>query len=136
VVCGRGRESSRGSAAVEARMASYKFLVLTNPNPGREHEYNRWYDEIHLGDVVDVPGFVAAQRFRIEDAESFSGYRYLSIYDIESDDPKATFAALTARAGTDAMVISEALDPNASLSLWRSIGPVVTADGRKGAPRR
>ena len=107
-------------------MASYKFVVLTNAKPGQEADYNRWYDEIHLGDVVDVPGFVSAQRFAIEDAADFSGYRYLSIYDIEADDPKATFAALTARAGTDAMVISPALDPNASTSLWRAIGPVVT----------
>jgi len=106
-------------------MASYKFVVLTNPKPGQDAEYNHWYDETHLRDVVDVPGFVAAQRFKIDDAPDFSGYRYLSIYDIESDDPKATFAALTARAGTDAMVISPALDPNASTSLWKSIGPVV-----------
>ncbi len=117
-------------------MARYKFLVLTNPNPGQEDEYNRWYDAVHLGDVVDVPGFLAAQRFRIDDAESFSGYRYLSIYDIESEDPKAAFAELTARAGTDAMTISPALDPNASLSLWRAIGPVVTAADRDRAPGR
>lgn len=113
-------------------MTRYKFLVLTNPKPGQDAEYNCWYDEVHLGDVVDVPGFVAAQRFRIEDAEDFSGYRYLSIYDVESDDPKATFAALTARAGTDTMEISSALDPNASLSLWRAIGPVVTKSDREG----
>lgn len=112
-------------------MARYKFVVLTNPRPDQESEYNRWYDEVHLGDVVDVPGFVAAQRFQIDDAEDFSGYRYLSIYDIESDDPKATFAALTERAGTDAMTISSALDPNASLSLWRAIGPVVTKGDRE-----
>lgn len=113
-------------------MTRYKFLVLTNPKPGQDAEYNRWYDEVHLGDVVDVPGFVAAQRFRIEDAADFSGYRYLSIYDIESDDPKEAFAALTARAGTDAMGISSALDPNASLSLWRAIGPIVTKSDREG----
>ncbi len=111
-------------------MPRYKFLVLTNPRPGEEAEYNRWYDEVHLGDVVAVPGFVAAQRFRIEDAADFSGYRYLSIYDIDSDDPKATFEALTARAGTDAMQVSSALDPEASLSLWRAIGPIVTGADR------
>ena len=111
-------------------MAIYKFVVMTNAMPGQEVEYNRWYDEIHLGDVVDVPGFVSAQRFVIDDASDFPGYRYLSIYDIEADDPKATFAELMARAGTDAMVISPALDPKASTSLWRAIGPVVSKPAR------
>ena len=111
-------------------MATYKYVVFTNAKPGQEAEYNRWYDETHLGDVVDIPGFVSAQRFAIDDAADFSGYRYLSIYDIESDDPKATFAALMARAGTDAMGISPALDPKASTSLWRAIGPVVAKPAR------
>ena len=111
-------------------MATYKFVVLTNPKPGQDAEYNRWYDEVHLGDVVDVPGFVGAQRFAIEDAAHFSGYRYLSIYDIECDDPKPVFEALMARAGTDAMALSPALDPDASTSLWRAIGPVVTKKDR------
>ena len=104
-------------------MASYKFLVLTNAVPGSEAEFARWYDEVHLRDVLAVPGFVSAQRFALDDAGTgeLGGYRFLAIYDMESDDPDATMAALRARAGTDAMVISPAMDPKAGMSRWRAI---------------
>jgi hypothetical protein len=106
-------------------MAAFKFVVFTNPKPGEEAAYNAWYDDVHLGDVLDVPGFVSAQRFAIDDAADFNGYRYLAIYDIECDDPQATLAGLMKRAGTDAMVISPAMDPKAKANLWRAITPVV-----------
>ena len=47
-------------------MAKYIFLVMTNPtSPEQEAEYNRWYGNEHYRDVLGVPGFVAAQRFRL-----------------------------------------------------------------------
>src|SRR5258706_13453663 len=39
------------------------FVVQTSAVPGREDEFNRWYDDEHLAQVLEVPGFVAAQRF-------------------------------------------------------------------------
>ena len=44
-------------------MAKYTFVVLTNPTSGKEAEYNKWYNDQHIPDVLNVPGFVAAQRF-------------------------------------------------------------------------
>lgn len=110
-------------------MASYRFLVFTNATAGMEQEFERWYAERHLPDVLDVPGFVAAQRFRLVDGGSgeLAGFRYLAIYEVESDQPEATLAALRARAGTDAMVISPALDRKAATSLWQAVSPVVRA---------
>ena len=37
-------------------MATYRYLVITKPVPGQEDEYNRWYTERHLPDVVAVIG--------------------------------------------------------------------------------
>jgi len=45
-------------------MAKYTFVVLTNPTSSKEAEYNEWYNKQHIPDVLNVPGFVAAQRFR------------------------------------------------------------------------
>ena len=45
-------------------MPRYNLIVLTNPVDGREDEYNDWYTNVHLDDVLKVPGVVAAQRFR------------------------------------------------------------------------
>ena len=36
----------------------YTFLAFTNPVAGKEDAYNKWYDEHHLIDVINVPGFV------------------------------------------------------------------------------
>jgi hypothetical protein len=91
-------------------MASYAYTVFSDAVPGREQEFNRWYDEQHLADVLKVPGFVAAQRFRLAQDDAAAPARYLAIYEIETDDPQRTLAELHVRAGTPAMPISPALD--------------------------
>ncbi|MBI2165999.1 MAG: hypothetical protein HYU29_06305 [Chloroflexi bacterium] len=75
------------------------LLVLINfDDPAQEEEFNRWYNEIHVPDQLEVPGFTAARRYvRImEDkdnpawlATELKAPKYLAIYEIEGDDPKA-----------------------------------------------
>lgn len=92
-------------------MAHYKLVVFSDPIEGREQEYNDWYNKQHLQDVVAVPGFVAAQRFRLKELTGGTfRHRYLAIYDIEAEDSKKVMEELQSRAGTARMVISEALD--------------------------
>ena len=50
-------------------MAKHVFVVFTNPVEGKDATYNDWYDNRHLPDVLDVPGFVSAQRFRLSDTQ-------------------------------------------------------------------
>ncbi|MDO7842189.1 DUF4286 family protein [Sphingomonas immobilis] len=107
-------------------MAEYKFVVFSKPAEGREDEYNRWYDERHVPDVVAIPGFTGAKRYRRVPAEGEQpAWNYLAIYDIESDDVSAAMAALMTRAGTDAMPISEALG-GAETHLFEAIPAVET----------
>ena len=82
-------------------MATHRLVVFTQPKPGQEAEYNRWYDEVHLGDVLKVEGFVAAQRFevataQIGDAAEAAPARYLAIYEIEAETLEAALAQLSA----------------------------------------
>lgn len=92
-------------------MTLHRLIVLSNPTDGQEEEYNRWYTDQHLDDVLKVPGFVSAQRFKISgELSEGTKYRYLAIYDVEADDPSAALDALKARGGTDAMPLSDALD--------------------------
>jgi hypothetical protein len=93
-----------------------KLLVFTNPNPGRDDEYNDWYDQVHLKDLLDVPGIVEARRYRLRSAGSPAepSQRYLAVYEIEGDiEPVLT--EMSARAGTERMVISDALDASSTL---------------------
>src|SRR5215469_214807 len=54
-------------------MAKHTFLVLTNPVQGKEKEYNDWYTNQHIPDVVSVPGIVAAQRYKLADFQMGTG---------------------------------------------------------------
>ena len=45
------------------KMARWVNLVETNfGDPLREKEFNEWYDRMHLPDILETPGFVAARR--------------------------------------------------------------------------
>lgn len=115
-------------------MARYQFLVFSNPLPGREAEFNAWYDGRHLADVLAIPGFVSAQRFRCAAGAGPGGVDHLAIYELESDDPRAALKRLHARANSADMLISPAIDlGTVSASLW---SPGVTASaGLIGAIR-
>lgn len=91
-------------------MTQYRFVVLSNPVAGREQEYNDWYNNRHLADVLAVPGFAAAQRFQPAKPDSGLPHKYLALYEIETDNLNATLKDMYSRAGTPAMPISEALD--------------------------
>ena len=45
-------------------MTKHVLLVFTSPVEGREDEYNAWYNDVHLGEVLTADGFVRAQRFK------------------------------------------------------------------------
>jgi len=97
-------------------MSKYTFVVFSGPTAGQEDEYNRWYNEQHLPDVLKVKGFVAAQRFRLQPGPNDAAdapAKYLALYEIETDDLQAAMADLSSRAGTPAMQMSPALNTSA-----------------------
>lgn len=94
-------------------MAKHLFFAFTAPKPGREAEFNSWYDGVHLDDVLRVEGMVSAQRFEVSPQfgapDILPGY--LAIYEVEIDDDKPeALEELSRRAGTALMRISDALD--------------------------
>ena len=114
-------------------MGPYKLLVLTNAVKGRDDEFNQWYDNQHIPDALDVPGYVTAQRFRLADVrmagEPDSRWHYLAIYEIQTDDLKATMNESMSRAGTQRMPQSDAADHASSTILAAiPIGPRITAE--------
>ena len=93
-------------------MAKFLFLVFSQPVEGQDAEYNRWYTEEHLADVLKAEGFTAAQRFSItphKDTPAGMLPPYLAIYEIEGDDPQTALADLSRRARTPLMPVSPAL---------------------------
>jgi hypothetical protein len=114
-------------------MTEYKLVALTNAQPARDDEYNQWYDAQHLPDVLKVPGFVAAQRFKLSEAVAApkppSKYNYLTIYEIETDDIVEVMRDLGQRVGTERMPMSNALAPERYSYIFESVtGRVVRSD--------
>jgi len=92
-------------------MASHRLLVFTDAVEGRESDYNDWYNGIHLREVLELPGFVGAQRFSVSAALPGSEaprQKYLAVYEIEADDLDAALKGLSE--ATPSMTISDALD--------------------------
>jgi hypothetical protein len=89
-------------------MAKGIILVETFPSsPEREQEYNTWYDEIHLQELVALDGFVSARRLRPVDADG----PYVALYEIEADDLQAVLRGLNDNAGKLHMSGALQLDP-------------------------
>ncbi|MDA0646131.1 MULTISPECIES: hypothetical protein [Nonomuraea] len=59
------------------------FVVFNNAVQGREGEYARWYDQVHLAHTFEHMGFEGAQRFALEPVGGQSPpYRYLTLYAV------------------------------------------------------
>lgn len=108
-------------------MPRFSLIVLTNPAKGREAEYNTWYSDTHLDDVLRVPGVVAAQRFRKTESQRDAGpypWGYLAIYECDTDDVQQVIAGLRERSGTPDMPISSALDDERFVCFFEPITDV------------
>ncbi|HYM17665.1 MAG TPA: hypothetical protein VEU06_03800 [Micropepsaceae bacterium] len=69
----------------------YAYLVMADPMPGREFDFNDGYQNMHMGDLVQLPGWTGAQRFRLVSVMPRTTqplYRRgnLIIWDQEGDD--------------------------------------------------
>ena len=102
-------------------MPRHTLVVFTNAVPGRDGEFNSWYDEVHLGDVLGVDGFVAAQRFKLAKRQIMEdrSYEYLALYEIESENLDKALDALSAAANT--MVISDAMGKDSKALAFSAI---------------
>lgn len=107
------------------------MCVLTSPAPGKEQEFNRWYEEQHIPDLMRLPGLVSAQRFRLsalqQKAPPFE-QTYLAIYELDTDDLVGFNAALLARVGTPQMPLTDALGPGFTRFLLTAVTPRLVND--------
>src|SRR5258707_4466326 len=105
-------------------MRKFTWIVQTNAVPAHEAEFNEWYDDVHIDDLLRIPGVIAARRsalcnevqmttvgeeLQLTDAAGIGArYKYLAIYELEADDPAALLQEIKRRSNTPDMVISPA----------------------------
>ena len=63
----------------------YMLSVRATVEPGREGEFNRWYDDEHVPDAVRMfPGCIGAARYKVLLGDG--SHQYMALYAFESAD--------------------------------------------------
>lgn len=89
------------------------YFVFTQPKAGQDQEFNTWYSNRHIYDLVAIPGIAAAQRYQLLHAVTAEKTPdYLAIY--EFSDVNLAIAGIAERRGTDRMPSTEAINRDLS----------------------
>lgn len=93
-------------------MKKLSLVVFTNPAEGLEVAFNDWYDKQHIDDLLNIPGILGAQRFRLSTKQRFKPpypYQYMAIYEVDADQADQVIKTMNERVGTAAMPMTDAL---------------------------
>src|SRR5258708_22718166 len=131
-----------GNREAPAGKHRYVMLVFANPIPGREAEFNDWYTNTHMGDLVQLQGWMGAQRFRIvtnvQPRPTAAGYAhgYLIIWDLEETEANAALSRMTAAISGGKSRLGAAFNytPGAGANgTFEAIGPRIARPDGKGS---
>jgi hypothetical protein len=107
-------------------MPIHRFMSLLNAKPGRDSEFNEWYGKTHIPEVLQIPGFIGAQRFRLNAAQlpgMSPPWEYLVVYEIEGESPSDALEELGRRIA-NGMKLSDSFEPD--LAAW-TYSPIETS---------
>lgn len=88
----------------------YLLEVSSRALPGREADYDRWYGDVHVRDVLAVAGFKSAARYRRLSGDGQETGEFVALYTVETDDPAALLQSLFAASAN--MALTDAIDPS------------------------
>ena len=77
--------AERNSNAHSQHIGTTVLVVTMDVDPEDEAEFNKWYNEQHLPERMEIPGYVSARRFRLEEGEG--ALKYLCIWELEDGSP-------------------------------------------------
>jgi hypothetical protein len=72
-------------------------VVTVDIEAGHAEEFNRWYNEVHVPEILACPGWNANRRYECVDGEP----RFLAIYDLEDDERPFTSPEWRSAVGWD-----------------------------------
>lgn len=82
------------------------IIAFVNAVPGREAEFEEWYDGTHIPEILALPPFVAARRYRVDPETAREGaHRFFTVYEVEGSAEAALGMLYTGGLGS-----SDALD--------------------------
>jgi hypothetical protein len=69
--------------------------VLSEPTDGKLDEFNDYYENLHLDEVLQSTGWESAQRFRLSDQVGLKcPHEFLAIYEADADKPEDVMRVL------------------------------------------
>src|SRR5215211_7013073 len=86
------RSEGRGGRIMAKTRGTGLLMVWADIDPAYEAEFNRWYDEEHIGHLLTVPGFLSAGRYEALKG----GPKYLALYELEDHNVLRSAAYLDA----------------------------------------
>ena len=78
-------ERQVGEARPTQHIGGTILVVMMEVDQGHEEEFNRWYNDEHLPERLEIPGYVSARRFELEEGEGV--LQYLCIWELEDASP-------------------------------------------------
>ncbi|MCA2207762.1 DUF4286 family protein [Nocardia rosealba] len=97
------------------------LIVFSSPREGMDTEYNTWYDEVHIPDMLAIPGVTSCTRLRAEPVGGQAPeFAYLADYVVDGD-VGAVLGEIKARSADGRIRLSPAIDPTATkVTVWES----------------
>jgi len=99
-------------------MNKYFLTVTASAKTGKDEKFRNWYKNIHIPELLQIPGFIKGTRYYSENPEVKTPY--LTVYEIESSDIQVTMGKMQERSKD--MTRSEAIDEHSvSLQIYRML---------------
>jgi hypothetical protein len=73
-------------------------VMVNNTEPSKDAEFNKWYNEVHIPDVLGTGSYYKATRYENVDPKPGEA-KYLAIYETDWEDPWAAFSAMQKHTG-------------------------------------
>jgi len=123
---------SSAGATTSPPLQTYYLVVHGSPTAGKDADYNAWYVQHHLPDMLALPGVISGQRFVLaEDQDRVfdpKTQKYMIIFKIRTNNLKAVFRELERRSKAKLIVMSPAFDGSTVTSAaFVPLGPEVFA---------
>ncbi len=68
-------------------MAKYLLFAFSDcKDKSKEKEFNDWYDNMHIPDMLEVQGMISATRWMSAEDREGQSRKYLAMYELETDD--------------------------------------------------
>jgi hypothetical protein len=114
-------------------MQDYILIVYSNAADGRHEEFNAWYNNVHLPDVLALPHFTSARRFKLidfkldEEAPNPT-HQYVAYYHLSCNDPNTALSDLRDRVLTGKILMSETMGPDFQAVAYQAVSENMLAD--------